>query len=124
PCPARWREVTGEQLEETPPPAPAGDVELQVVRTVPEKVYDFLPRGDFRILESYTRALRSARKLVYLESQFLWSAQVVEILARKLRDPPGDDFRVVVLLPAKPNNGADSTRGQLGLLTDADAGQG
>ena len=85
-----------------------------MVRTVPEKIYDFLPQGDFRILEAYTRALRSARKLVYLESQFLWSAQVVEILANKLREPPSEDFRVVVLLPAKPNNGADTTRGQLG----------
>jgi len=119
---ARWREVTGEQVEETPPPAPAGGVELQVVRTVPEKIYDFLPQGDFRILEAYTRALRSARKFVYLESQFLWSAQVVEILANKLREPPSDDFRVVVLLPAKPNNGADTTRGQLGVLAAADNG--
>ena len=121
---ARWREVTGEQLEDTPPPAPAGDVELQVVRTVPEKIYDFLPQGDFRIVEAYTRALRSARKLVYLESQFLWSPQVVEILADKLREPPSDDFRVVVVLPAKPNNGADTTRGQLGVLADADDGAG
>ena len=39
-------------------------------------------------MEAYTRALRSARKLVYLESQFLWSPQVVEILAGKLREPP------------------------------------
>ncbi len=121
---ARWREVTGEQVQETPAPAPAGDVKLQVVRTVPEKIYDFLPRGDFRILESYTRALRSARQLVYLESQFLWSAQVVEILAGKLREPPSDDFRIVVLLPAKPNNGADTTRGQLGALAGADNGAG
>jgi phosphatidylserine/phosphatidylglycerophosphate/cardiolipin synthase-like enzyme len=121
---ARWREVTGEPVQETPPPAPAGDVELQVVRTVPEKIYDFLPGGDFRILESYTRALRSARKLVYLESQFLWSAQVVEILAGKLREPPSDDFRIVVLLPAKPNNGADTTRGQLGALAGAANGAG
>ena len=108
---ARWQAVTGEQVALTPPTAPAGKVELQVVRTVPEKIYDFLPRGDFRIVEAYTRALRSASKLVYLESQFLWSAQVVEILADKLREPPSDDFRVVVLLPAKPNNGADTTRG-------------
>src|SRR4029077_16126132 len=119
---ARWREVTGEVVVETPPPTAAGDVELQVVRTVPEKIYEFSPRGDFRIVEAYTRALRSARKLVYLESQFLWSAQVVEILANKLREPPSDDFRVVVLLPAKPNNGADTTRGQLGVLAAADGG--
>ncbi|MGZ6669904.1 MAG: phospholipase D-like domain-containing protein [Solirubrobacteraceae bacterium] len=121
---ARWHEVTGEHVESTAPPAAAGEVELQVVRTVPDKVYDFLPQGDFRIVEGYTRALRSARKLVYLESQFLWSARVVEILAGKLRDPPSDAFRVVVLLPAKPNNGADTTRGQLGVLADADNGQG
>ncbi len=118
----RWREVTGEEVGDAPQPAAAGDVELQVVRTVPEKIYDFLPQGDFRILEAYTRALRSARKLVYLESQFLWSAQVVEILADKLREPPSDDFRVVLLLPAKPNNGADTTRGQLGILAAADNG--
>ena len=121
---ARWREVTGQRIEDTAPPAPAGAVELQVVRTVPEKIYDFLPRGDFRIVEAYTRALRSARKLVYLESQFLWSAQVVETLSSHLREPPSDDFRVVVLLPAKPNNGADTTRGQLGALIDADNGAG
>jgi phosphatidylserine/phosphatidylglycerophosphate/cardiolipin synthase-like enzyme len=121
---ARWREVTGERIDDTPPPAAVGDVELQVVRTVPEKIYDFLPRGDFRIVEAYTRALRSARKFVYLESQFLWSAQVVETLSSHLREPPSDDFRVVVLLPAKPNNGADTTRGQLGALVDADNGAG
>ena len=117
---ARWREVTGEQVEGTPPPAVAGDIELQVVRTVPDKVYDFLPQGDFRIVEAYTRALRSACKLVYLESPFLWSPPVVELLASKLREPPCDEFRVVVLLPAKPNTGADTTRGQLGVLARAD----
>ncbi|MFZ1926950.1 MAG: hypothetical protein WAU42_12500, partial [Solirubrobacteraceae bacterium] len=121
---ARWRAVTGKQIEEGPTPGPAGDVELQVVRTVPEEIYDFMPQGDFRILEAYTRALRSARTFVYLESQFLWSAQVVEILAAKLREPPSDRFRVVVLLPAKPNNGADTTRGQLGVLGRADNGAG
>ncbi len=119
---ARWRETTGDDIGGGPAAPSAGAVTLQVVRTVPEKIYDAFPRGDFRILESYTRALRSARRFVYLESQFLWSAQVVEILADKLREPPSDGFRVVVLLPAKPNNGADSTRGQLATLVRADDG--
>ncbi|HEY2181425.1 MAG TPA: phosphatidylserine/phosphatidylglycerophosphate/cardiolipin synthase family protein [Solirubrobacteraceae bacterium] len=118
----RWRATTGETLPDCPPPPSAGDVELQIVRTVPERIYDALPRGDFRILEAYTRALRSARELVYLESQFLWSQQVVEILADKLRRPPQDRFRVVVLLPARPNNGTDSTRGRLAALVRADNG--
>jgi phosphatidylserine/phosphatidylglycerophosphate/cardiolipin synthase-like enzyme len=94
-------------------------LEVQLARTVPEHVYEGLPNGEFTILESYVRALRGAQRLVYLENQFLWSPEIVEILAAKLRDPPADDFRIVVLLPAKPNNGADDTRGQLGVLADA-----
>jgi phosphatidylserine/phosphatidylglycerophosphate/cardiolipin synthase-like enzyme len=121
---ARWQEVAGEPLPDPVVPEPAGDVELQVVRTVSEQMYDFAPRGDFRILEAYTRALRSAREFVYLENQFLWAPELVEILAEKLRNPPTPGFRVVVLLPAKANNGADDTRGQLGVLVEADDGAG
>ena len=66
------------------------------------------------------RALRSAQRLIYLENQFLWSPEIVAILADKLRNPPRHDFRLVVLLPAKANNGQDDTRGQLGVLAAAD----
>src|SRR5207245_7492457 len=100
------------------------ELAVQVVRTVPEHVYEMLPRGDFRILESYLRALRSAKRLVYLENQFLWSPEVVAVLAGKLREPPSEEFRLVVLLPARPNNGHEDTRGQLGVLADADGGAG
>jgi phosphatidylserine/phosphatidylglycerophosphate/cardiolipin synthase-like enzyme len=118
----RWQATSGECLPECPVGPVAGEVELQIVRTVPEKIYDAVPRGDFRILEAYTRALAAARRFVYLESQFLWSAQIVELLAAKLREPPCEEFRVLVLLPAKPNNGADTTRGQLAALLRADDG--
>jgi phosphatidylserine/phosphatidylglycerophosphate/cardiolipin synthase-like enzyme len=120
----RWREVTGEVLPAPVPPGPAGEVEVQLVRTVPENVYDALPHGEFSILESYLRWLRAAQWFVYLENQFLWSPEIVTVLADKLRRPPQDRFRLVVLLPAKPNNGNDDTRGQLGLLADADDGAG
>jgi phosphatidylserine/phosphatidylglycerophosphate/cardiolipin synthase-like enzyme len=121
----RWQAVTGEPLAAEPDAdASAADVELQIVRTVPEKLYDFAPRGDFRIIEAYLRALRSAHTLIYLENQFLWSPEIANVLADKLRRPPADKFRVVVMLPAKPNNGADDTRGQLALLAEADGGQG
>jgi phosphatidylserine/phosphatidylglycerophosphate/cardiolipin synthase-like enzyme len=120
----RWQEVTGEELAATEPPPPAGDVEVQLVRTVPEKVYKRLPRGEFRILESYLRALRSAERLVYLENQFLWSPELVAVLRDKLLSPPSDEFRLVVVLPADPNNGNEDTRGQLGRLIEADAGAG
>jgi phosphatidylserine/phosphatidylglycerophosphate/cardiolipin synthase-like enzyme len=117
----RWSEVTGEKLSGVHA-EDAGGVELQVVRTVPNNVYDRLPRGDFRILESYLRAVRAAERLIYLESQFLWSYELVSVLAEKLRNPPSDDFRMVVVLPAHPNNWQEDTRGQLGVLAEADGG--
>jgi phosphatidylserine/phosphatidylglycerophosphate/cardiolipin synthase-like enzyme len=119
----RWEAVTGEALERSEALAPAGDVTAQFTRTVPEGAYDVLPRGEFSILESYIRALRSARHLIYLENQFLWSPEIVAILEAKLRHPPSEDFRVVVLLPHKANNGQDDTRGMLGRLVAADEGR-
>jgi phosphatidylserine/phosphatidylglycerophosphate/cardiolipin synthase-like enzyme len=120
----RWYELSGERLEATPPPPPVGEHTVQVVRTVAENMYRDLPRGDFSVLESYVRALRSAERLIYLEDQFLWAPEVVSILAAKLRRPPHPDFRLVVLLPARANNGQDATLGQLGVLADADADNG
>jgi phosphatidylserine/phosphatidylglycerophosphate/cardiolipin synthase-like enzyme len=119
---ARWHAVTGETLDRPGPPPPAGESTVQVVRTVAENMYEEFPRGDFRVLESYVRALRSAQHLIYLENQFLWSPEIVDVLADKLRNPPNEDLRVVVVLPAKANNGHDDTRGQLGVLVEADDG--
>jgi phosphatidylserine/phosphatidylglycerophosphate/cardiolipin synthase-like enzyme len=117
----RWHEVTGETLAALPAEEPAvGGLTAQLVRTVPEHIYDALPRGEFSILEAYLGALRAATRLIYLENQFLWSSEVVAVLRDKLRNPPCDEFRLVVLLPSRPNNGADDTRGQLGVLVEAD----
>jgi phosphatidylserine/phosphatidylglycerophosphate/cardiolipin synthase-like enzyme len=118
----RWRELTGEELWRPEPPARVGEATVQVVRTVAEGMYDAMPHGDFRVFESYRRVLLSAERLVYLENQFLWAPEIVEILVDKLRNPPHPDFRLVILLPAKANNGQDDTRGQLAVLAAADSG--
>ena len=120
----RWQEVTGSELARPGAVAPAGDVELQIVRTVPERIYAAKPRGDFSILESYVRALRSAERLIYLENQFLWSPEIASILSDKILRPPTDDFRLLLVLPARPVGGGDDTRGMLGELVAADAGAG
>ena len=120
----RWHEVTGETLAPVVASEPAGDVDLQVVRTVPERIYRATPRGEFRILESYLRALRSAQRLVYLENQFLWSPEIAAVLRDKLSGPPSPDFRLLLVLPAKPNTGGDDTRGVLAELIEADADAG
>ncbi|HLB18377.1 MAG TPA: phospholipase D family protein [Gaiellaceae bacterium] len=120
----RWHDLTGNTLPEPSPAPPTGDVEVQIVRTVPEHVYETVRGGDFRILESYVRAFRSAQRLIYLENQFLWSSEIVQILLDKIVHPPTDDFRLVLVLPAKPNSGRDDTRGQLADLIEADDGAG
>lgn len=116
----RWSEVAGEQLPRCAPPPQAGPSSAQLVRTVPERTYDFSPRGEFTALDAHLRALRSAERLVYLENQFLWSPEITDVLIDKLRTPPHEDFRVVLVLPRRPSNGADTTRGQLGRLVAAD----
>ncbi|GLZ31118.1 phospholipase [Lentzea sp. NBRC 105346] len=118
----RWMEIAHEWLPEPRVPEPVGTTAIQVVRTIPERTYDFAPRGEFSLLDAHVKALRSAKRLVYLENQFLWSPEITEILIDKLRYPPDDRFRVVLVLPRKPSNGADTTRGQLGRLIDADDG--
>jgi len=122
----RWVDVAEDPVlpAAAAPPARDGGVEAQLVRTVPERIYEECRDGEWSILESYLRALRGAERLVYLESQFLWSPEIAFVLAAKLREPPRDDFRVVVLLPAHPNNGEDDSRGQVGFLIDADRDSG
>jgi phosphatidylserine/phosphatidylglycerophosphate/cardiolipin synthase-like enzyme len=120
----RWRELTKEQLLVDPPPNAAGGHTVQVVRTVADGMYESLPHGDFRILESYLRAMRNAQRYIYLENQFLWAPEVTAELAKKLREPPCDEFRLVIVLPARANNGQDDTRGQIAVLEAADDGRG
>jgi phosphatidylserine/phosphatidylglycerophosphate/cardiolipin synthase-like enzyme len=120
----RWHEVTGETLAQVRPSATAGDLEVQVVRTVPEHVYSATPKGDFGILESYLRAIRAAERFIYIENQFLWSPEIEAALHDKISNPPCSDFRLLLLLPSKPNSGADDTRGVLGHLIEADADAG
>jgi phosphatidylserine/phosphatidylglycerophosphate/cardiolipin synthase-like enzyme len=116
----RWEAATDKPLPPVEVAPAVGDVEVQVVRTVRDGVFGKLPRGDYSLLEAYAAALRSAEKLIYLENQFLWSPEIVEILAEKLRNPPRDDFRIVLLLPTEANEGADVSCGQVAALIDAD----
>jgi phosphatidylserine/phosphatidylglycerophosphate/cardiolipin synthase-like enzyme len=115
----RWHGVTGESLAVTWPQA-SGSIEAQIVSTIPERLYPDAPTGRFRILESYLRAIRSAKRFIYLENQFLWSPEIVAALRHKLQHPPSPDFRLVILLPSRARSGEDDTRGQLAVLADAD----
>ena len=120
----RWQDATGRSLPPAPAPPPAGHSAVQIVRTVPERAAVGRSRPDFSALQAHLAALRGAQRLVYLENQFLWSVEVVDVLADKLRHPPHESFRVLAVLPAHPMKGIDDTRGQLRVLAQADAGAG
>ena len=120
----RWEETTEERLWAPPEQPEAGSSEVQLIRTVPERIYKAVPKGDFRVLEAYMRAFRAAQHFIYIENQFLWSPRVVDCLAQKLAEPPSDDFRLICVLPSHPTTGEDDTRGQLAQLAEADDGRG
>ena len=120
----RWNEVTGNLLDSVATIEDAGSITLQITRTIPERIYKASPRGDFRVLESYLRAFSAAQQLIYLENQFLWSPEIAAALRDKLVNPPTPEFRLLLVLPAKPNSGGDDTRGVLGELIEADADAG
>ncbi len=81
-----------------PLPEPSGDDStrrgphaVQVLRAYPARLrrYPFAPLGERSIAHAYRKALARARRLVYLEDQYLWSRPVAELLAAALRDHPG-----------------------------------
>lgn len=99
----RWRQATGETLE---PVSSAHDpwpeklvptierVHVGIARTFPE----YKERPPVTEIESlYLSAIASARRTIYLESQYLASRRLAEALAARLREPDGPE--VVLVLP-------------------------
>jgi len=101
---ARGADLSPGQLPDQPPdPPPAGPHAVQVLRTYPDgrRVYDFAPHGERSVARGYTKAVRRARRLIYLEDQYLWSKQVAELFAAALRDNPG--LHLVAVVPRHPD---------------------
>lgn len=89
----------GELPEQPPDPPPCGPHAVQVLRTYPDAhfEYDFAPHGERSIARGYTKAVRRARRLIYLEDQYLWSKQVAHLFARALVENP--DLHLVAVIP-------------------------
>ena len=72
-------------------PAPAdGPLAVQVLRTYParRRAYPFAPEGERSIARAYLKAFSRARRLVYLEDQYLWSLAATEALRDALAAQP------------------------------------
>ncbi|NHA67904.1 phospholipase D family protein [Phycicoccus flavus] len=104
--------VRREDLEPTPlpeqappPPSPEGAREaVQVLRTYPDlltKGFDFAPDGEQSVARANGKVVRTARRLVYLEDQYLWSEEVGRHFGRALRDNP--ELRMIAVIPIAPD---------------------
>ena len=86
-------------------------------------MYDSIPTGEFRIFESYMRAFALGAELIYIENQFLWSPELVSVIADKLRNPPTPRLPGRGrCCPRRPTTAPRTRAGQVGVLLDADDG--
>jgi phosphatidylserine/phosphatidylglycerophosphate/cardiolipin synthase-like enzyme len=99
--------------EPLPPPpddrARLGTHAVQVIRTYPAKrpPYPFAPAGERSVARAYLKAFRRARKLVYLEDQYLWSLDAARALADALERHRG--LHVVAVVPRYPDRDGRAT---------------
>ena len=88
---------------QAPDPEPTGPHPVQLLRTYGRRFggYPFAPRGERSVARAYAKAFANARRLIYLEDQYLWSAEVCALLVATLRRAP--DLRLVAVLPHQPD---------------------
>jgi phosphatidylserine/phosphatidylglycerophosphate/cardiolipin synthase-like enzyme len=85
-----------------PDPPACGEHPVQVLRTYPRgRGYPFGPAGERSVASGYLKVLSRARKLIYLEDQYLWSAEVAAPFAAALRAQP--ELRLIAVVPLYPD---------------------
>jgi phosphatidylserine/phosphatidylglycerophosphate/cardiolipin synthase-like enzyme len=100
----RRADLSPGRLPDQPPDPPVcGPHAIQVLRTYPDAPfeYDFAPHGERSIARGYTKVVRRARTLIYLEDQYLWSRRVARLFAAAMRNNP--DLHVVAIVPRYPD---------------------
>lgn len=96
--------LTGHDLPTAlPDPPPAGTHAVQVLRTYPARLrrYPFAPLGERSIAHAYRKAFSRARRLIYIEDQYLWAPFVADLLADALRANPR--LHVIAVVPRYPD---------------------
>jgi phosphatidylserine/phosphatidylglycerophosphate/cardiolipin synthase-like enzyme len=90
--------------EAAPPPPPAGGHTVQLLRTYAPKRprVPFAPSGERSVARAYAKAFSRAGSLIYVEDQYLWSAEVATGIVRALRRNP--DLHVIAVVPRFPDS--------------------
>ena len=88
--------------EAFPDPPPAGPHSVQVLRTYAYKHpgYPFAPDGERSVARAYGKAFGRARRLIYLEDQYLWSELIAQGIHDALERSP--ELRVIIVVPRYP----------------------
>lgn len=116
--PIRWARDAADRLpldgHALPPQGPApdriGTHAVQLLRTYPRRrrPYPFAPQGERSVARGYAHAVRRARRLIYLEDQYLWSPEVANVFADALVANP--ELRIVAVVPRVPDQASPLTR--------------
>jgi phosphatidylserine/phosphatidylglycerophosphate/cardiolipin synthase-like enzyme len=97
-------DLSADPLPPQPPdPGPAGACRVQVLRTYPAILprTPYAPRGERSVARGYAKALHRARRLIYIEDQYMWSPHIARLLAEALRSHP--HLHLVVVIPRHPD---------------------
>ena len=100
----RGADLHADELPPQPPDPPeCGPHDIQVLRTYPamRPPYGFARLGEQSIARGYTKAIKRARRLIYLEDQYLWSKEVAQLFADALNDH--EDLHLVAVVPRHPD---------------------
>ncbi len=96
----RHVDLTPDPLPAQPPDPPeAGACAVQVLRTYPaiRPKTPYAPRGERSVARGYRKAFRRARRLMYVEDQYMWSPHIARLLADALTRNP--ELHVIVVVP-------------------------
>ena len=95
------------------PPAPnnGNAVGLQVVRTLPGKMFKTsdsdqpsdLPHGETGILEAYQRAIANAEDYVYIEDQYLTNEDIFRALIARIKEDTTKKLQLIILVNMTPD---------------------
>ena len=88
---------------QAPPPPPQGGQHVQALRTYPtiRPRYRYAPEGERSIARGYSKAVRRATRIVYVEDQYLWSVDIGRQFAEALRREPS--LHLVAVVPRHPD---------------------
>ena len=80
-------------------PEPVGTHAVQVLRTYARRHggYPFAPHGERSVARGFQKAIRRARRLIYIEDQFLWSSEIAKTFGDALQANPS--LHLIAVLP-------------------------